>query len=539
MRLSGLKGKAPALAVIICLFIWLGPATAGAGTSAEVRLQPRDITVTSTIAGTTYLMLRIVTPSGTHAGDWQSKGAPIQWALPENTESGIYRYEIRIGTTPRKNRKADSTAVPAMREHVDTGTFRVNNGNIMIINPEAEETGLLETVGTQALTAVAWVLDALASPAHADQQILDDIIIDGSGCIGQDCVNGESFDFDTLRLKENNLRIHFQDTSNSTGFPSRDWRIVINDSSNGGANFFAIEDVDGGRRPFTLEAAAPSNSLFVSSSGNLGLGTALPLTPLHMVDGNTPTIRLEQNGAEGFSPYTWDISANENSFFIKNNTTGTTPLSLDAATGSLGLGTEAPRAKLEILQTNENAELLVTRKQVTEGAADTEVFAKLEATSEAVRVGSVSSTPLHLMTANQSYVTLDTTGNLGIGTTSPAKKLHVDGDALISGNLELGSSRELKFDITPLSLDEATKALNALDPMRYRYKTSPDEESLGFIAEDVPDLVATNSRKSVSPMDVVAVLTKVVKEQQETIEKQQAALDALTQRLDELEQKNQ
>lgn len=75
--------------------------------------------------------------------------------------------------------------------------------------------------------------------------------------------------------------------------------------------------------------------------------------------------------------------------------------------------------------------------------------------------------------------------------------------------------------------------------MRYRYKTSPDEESLGFIAEDVPDLVATNSRKSVSPMDVVAVLTKVVKEQQETIEKQQAALDALTQRLDELEQKNQ
>lgn len=56
------------------------------------------------------------------------------------------------------------------------------------------------------------------------------------------------------------------------------------------------------------------------------------------------------------------------------------------------------------------------------------------------------------MTANQSYVTLDTTGNLGIGTTSPAKKLHVAGDALISGNLELGSSRELKFDITPSHL---------------------------------------------------------------------------------------
>lgn len=37
---------------------------------------------------------------------------------------------------------------------------------------------------------------------------------------------------------------------------------------------------------------------------------------------------------------------------------------------------------------------------------------------------------------------------------------------------------------------------------------------MGFIAEDVPDLVATPNRKSLSPMDIVAVLTKVVQEQQ-------------------------
>ncbi len=44
------------------------------------------------------------------------------------------------------------------------------------------------------------------SLAWADQVILDDLIVDGSACIGFDCVNGESFGFDTLRLKENNLR---------------------------------------------------------------------------------------------------------------------------------------------------------------------------------------------------------------------------------------------------------------------------------------------------------------------------------------------
>ncbi|MBI2060130.1 MAG: hypothetical protein HYT87_10195 [Nitrospirae bacterium] len=44
------------------------------------------------------------------------------------------------------------------------------------------------------------------------------------------------------------------------------------------------------------------------------------------------------------------------------------------------------------------------------------------------------------------------------------------------------------------------------------------EQYVGFIAEDVPNLVATNDRKGLSSMDLVAVLTKVVQEQQRQIE---------------------
>ena len=44
-----------------------------------------------------------------------------------------------------------------------------------------------------------------------------------------------------------------------------------------------------------------------------------------------------------------------------------------------------------------------------------------------------------------------------------------------------------------------------------------DEEYLGFIAEDVPAIVATADRKSLRTMDIVAVLTKVLQEQQRTI----------------------
>ena len=57
-----------------------------------------------------------------------------------------------------------------------------------------------------------------------------------------------------------------------------------------------------------------------------------------------------------------------------------------------------------------------------------------------------------------------------------------------------------------------------MTPVKFVYKANPSEHHVGFIAEDVPALVATSDRKSLSPMDVVAVLTKVVQEQQKTID---------------------
>ena len=163
-----------------------------------------------------------------------------------------------------------------------------------------------QTLLTALTAAVACFL--LIPTAAADQVILDDLIVDGSACIGFDCVNGESFGFDTIRIKENNLRIKAQDTSSSASFPSNDWQITFNDSSNGGANKFSIDDIDGGRTPFTIEAGAPSHSLYVDDGGRLGLGTNTPVTDIHIKSGNTPTLRLEQDGSSGFTPQTWDVA---------------------------------------------------------------------------------------------------------------------------------------------------------------------------------------------------------------------------------------
>lgn len=89
------------------------------------------------------------------------------------------------------------------------------------------------------------------------------------------------------------------------------------------------------------------------------------------------------------------------------------------------------------------------------------------------------------------------------------------------------SSRELKENIRALSSEDANRTLAGLSPVRYVYKNSRDEEYVGFIAEDVPDLVATNDHRSLSPMDIVAVLTTVTKDQKAEISNQKAEMAAL------------
>lgn len=200
---------------------------------------------------------------------------------------------------------------------------------------------------------------ALSASANADQVILDDLIVDGSACIGQDCVNGESFGFDTIRLKENNLRIKFQDTSSSASFPTNDWQLTANDSSNGGQNKFSIDDIDGGKTPFTVEAGARTNALYVEADGDVGFGTKDPVVNLHVMEGNTPTLRLEQDGSSGFTPQTWDVAGNETNFFVRDATNGSRlPFKIKPSAptnslyvkenGDIGMETANPQGKLHV-----------------------------------------------------------------------------------------------------------------------------------------------------------------------------------------------
>ncbi len=278
--------------------------------------------------------------------------------------SGKVRDELaRARQTGDESRVADLRRSGELPEpSVVSGHFRVHQG--AFVQDADEAAGVAGDAGAPISTS-----GAVRNITAADQVIPDDLIVQGSLCVGFDCVNNEPFGFDTIRLKENNLRILFMDTSVGT-FPTRDWQLVANDSASGGASKFSIEDIDGARVPFTITAGAATNSIFVDSTGRMGLRTSTPVLDLHINTSNTPAIRLEQNNSGGFAAQTWDVAGNEANFFVRDVTGGSRlsfrvrpgapTSSVDISSdGDVGVGTGSPDAPLHVLRSNATAKMVV------------------------------------------------------------------------------------------------------------------------------------------------------------------------------------
>jgi len=356
------------LATLILLVLLSGTNVSTAAQPADQGGPVADMTISTTKiswqprARNAGLTLTIAAPDGTvvRQAFGPSAAATLSVDGPDGKRrpDGVYTYELRaipILTEATRQQlaaasEADRGAVVAQLrqsgalpvELVQAGHFQIAGGAFVLPSTGPEPTSAASDGGIRPHDVVT----------------ADDVIVQGSLCVGLDCVNNESFGFDTVRLKENNTRIGFNDTSVGT-FPSNDWQLTVNDSASGGANKFSIDDITGAKTPFTIIAGAPTDSLYVSSTGNVGMGTATPTIDLHMLTGDTPAIRLEQSSGSGFTPQTWDMAGNEANFFVRDVTSGSRlpfrirpgapTSSVDiAGSGNVGIGTASPQQKLHV-----------------------------------------------------------------------------------------------------------------------------------------------------------------------------------------------
>jgi len=327
------------------------------------------------------IVLTVVGPNGAVFHKEFLAGATPSFQLQDlggRLTDGPYTYELRI--VPRVSAEVRKQLADARDAGDDDAAGRiqaaaglnanalVQSGSLLVLNgsfvsPDLEEPAMTPQSQKAPAPPASGSTSAQSMPKvikPLDVVTADDEDIQGSLCVGLDCVNNESFGFDTIKLKENNTRIHFDDTSTSSGFPNHNWQLTANDSASGGANKFSIEDLTAATVPVTITGSSPSNSIFVDSTGRLGLRTATPVLDVHIATGNTPAFRQEQNTSGGFTAQTWDIGGNEANWFVRDVTSGSRlPLrirpgaptsSIDiSASGAVGAGTASPSERLHVL----------------------------------------------------------------------------------------------------------------------------------------------------------------------------------------------
>lgn len=340
------------------------------------------------------------------------------------------------------------------------------------------------------------------------QVIAEDLMVQGSLCAGFDCAAAETFGSDTVRIKENNLRIHFDDTSASASFPANDWRITVNDQTNGGSDYFSVNDATGGLVPLYLAAGAFNHSLYVAASTGsprVGIGTNNPNVALHVFGDDSPTLRLQQVG--GFGNYNWDVVGNETNFFIRDLPNNTLPFRIRPGVAG-------------------NTLMLASNSRVGVGIA----------------TGSGAQPQAVLHVGGSGEITTDQLLRVdGNGTT--ILSLNDSGDMVLEGTLSQLSSGKAKEHFANIDTEDLLETLAALEIFTWNYKHQDDaERHMGPTAEGFyaafglgtdPQHIAVSDVAGVALAASQALAQRVIeKEQQiEALESRMQAMERLMQSL--------
>ena len=185
------------LAVLLAIALAVpGGKVAAAEEVAAISIAPAEI-VWWPIVSYEAITLSVSDPNGFVSTEVFPEGTVPVFAS-ERLPNGQYTYELRV--TPKLNRTTQA-AIDTAGDSDDREAL----GEELTARGQVPESALTQSGGFTidggqfiGGESESQFVSGDQDTFTRDQVILDDLIVDGSACIGFDCVNGESFGFDTI-----------------------------------------------------------------------------------------------------------------------------------------------------------------------------------------------------------------------------------------------------------------------------------------------------------------------------------------------------
>jgi hypothetical protein len=306
------------------------------------------------------------------------------------------------------------------------------------------------------------------------------------------------------------------------------WKSGTGYTAAGGAGALNIYNSNG---KIAFHPAGNYNAMTIDTTTNVGIGSTAPVAKLNVV-GGADVLIVEGSGStanttimavDGNNGRLFEVSDDLSDSLFSVNTIAGLPVmeafadntvilgaynqcDLVISGSKVGIGTCSPTVKLHVADSDGG-------RLILQGVGGSGINWQLNSyTDGKLYIGNYGVAD---------YVAVTPTGNVGIGSVSPAYKLDVTGTIRATGDVIAYSDARVKENV--LTLENSLEKVQNLRGVSYN-KIGEPEKKIGVIAQEVleviPEVVSQDSEGtySVAYGNITAVLIEAIKEQQTQID---------------------